>query len=171
MTKPEIAKLLRVARTIWPDLPAGEDTITAWQWALGDLSYELVQHALQAHMRTSPFPPKPADLRKVLAEDAVGPLTWQQAWDEVWQVAQRHGRTMAGFAGWSSPEVAEAVKHVGFVNVCDTDADRIPAIRAQFRDFVNAKRDRQIRAYQTGSEPIPAYVAPGNVVPITSKTG
>jgi hypothetical protein len=171
MNTSDVAKLLRVSRTLWPDIAADEDTITAWSWALGDLPYDVVQRALQVHMRTSPFPPKPSDLRKVIAEEAVTCITWEQAWDEVWQVVQRFGRSRIGHGGWSSPEVQAAVNHIGFAAICDSDMDHIPTIRAQFRDYYDGQRERQVRAYLTGAKPIPFLSAPDDrVVPITAKS-
>ena len=80
MNQAETTRILRLVRTTWPEIPLSEETIMAWSWAFEDMSYDDVAAALKVHLRTSPFPPKPADLRKTIAE-AVAGEPWEAAWD------------------------------------------------------------------------------------------
>ena len=158
MNRMETIKLLRVARTVWPDLPASEDAITAWCWAFEDMSYPDVEAALAIHIRTSPFAPKPADLRKPIAETVAGE-PWEAAWDELMATVRRYGIywaddrfTKRDWAGWSSPDVEAAVRHIGYREVCMADTDQLGILRAQFRDGYRSGQQRRVRDVQTGAK-------------------
>lgn len=158
MNQTETTVILRLVRTTWPEIPLTPETITAWTWAFEDMAYADVEQALKVHLRTSPFPPKPADLRKPIAE-AVAGEPWEAAWDELMATIRRYGIyfaddrfTKTDWTGWSSPDVDAAVKHIGYREVCMADTDQLGIIRAQFRDAYTNAQKRRVRDVQTGAK-------------------
>jgi hypothetical protein len=121
MNQTEATTILRLVRTTWPEIPLTDETIKVWTWALDDLPYADVESALKVHMRSSPFAPKPADLRKTVAEAVADTVPWEDAWTEVTGAVKKYGwvlfadghktyRESLRWPGWSTPEVEAAVK-------------------------------------------------------------
>lgn len=166
MERVEMAKLLRIARTVWPDIAVDTDTVTAWSWALESFPYGAVESALKDWIRASPFAPKPADLSKIISEASAAGEPWETAWDELMATIRRYGIYYADdrfrkddWPGWSSHDVEAAVRHIGYREVCGADTDQLGTVRAQFRDaYVNAQK-RRVRDVQTGAKDLIAALA------------
>jgi hypothetical protein len=168
MNETDAARLLRIARTLWPDMTIEPATITAWTWALGDLPTAAVETAMKTWIRTSAFAPKPSDLRKLIAEETAAGEPWEAAWDElmttirargVYLMDERFRSYREGWCGWSSPEVEAAIRHVGYREVCLADTETLGVLRAQFRDAYRSAQQRRIRDVQTGAHESLAVLA------------
>jgi Loader and inhibitor of phage G40P. len=170
MKRAETIKILRLVRTTWPEIELTDETIMVWTWAFDDLSYAEVQSALQVHMRTSPFAPKPADLRKTVAEAVADTAPWEDAWTEVTGTVKKYGwvlfadghktyRESLNWPGWSTPEVEAAVKVIGYRNLCLSEEEDANTLRAQFRDSYNNICKRKQTAAQVGDAALPRGTA------------
>lgn len=175
MTTAETALLLRMVRAVWPETQTNADMVRVWTWAFEDLPYPVVEQALKDWIRTSAFLPKPADLRKTIAAAAVETESWELAWTELSQTIKQYGQAiyaedrgylppylhpgtgerMAGrpaWPGWSSDDVADAVRSIGYVEAGMTEIENIGTLRAQFRDAFKAIQGRRVRDIQTGRD-------------------
>lgn len=113
MNRQETAQTLVIMRTIWPNIAVDDATIQAWQWALGDMPMAVVEPELKRWMRTSQFPPKPAEILGLIAEGLTDLPTPGEAWLMV--RARMNGAYRAEDRGyWSVPqEVKDAVEQTG----------------------------------------------------------
>lgn len=62
MTTEQTVKLLAAIKAAYPTFTGNQDTVNVWHMALGDISYEQASAAAMAYIRTSHFPPVPADI-------------------------------------------------------------------------------------------------------------
>lgn len=157
MTTNEASKLLFLMRSQWPDTVITDDTIKMWAIVLGDVPYESIELAFYAHCRTSKWAPKPAELLELIAEATVGGESWESAWDELMTAVRRYGSYLFAFdtppatwTGWSTPEVEAAVRHIGYLEVCQSEIDQLGVLRAQFRDAYRNAQQRRIKEAQLG---------------------
>lgn len=149
MTRKETARVLAILRTIWPTTIIDEDTITAYQLALGNEEYPSMVTATGQWMRTGKFFPKPAELLEIVAVDRVsGDIIPGEAWAEVLREAGRVG--VNGTPEFSNPLIARAAYAIGWRELCLTDEKHYPTLRAQFRDTLTGLRDRAVRQAQIG---------------------
>lgn len=149
MNRQETARIIAILRTIWPDIPATDDTVTAWSWAFERESYSAVEDAVKRYMRTGTFAPKPAELLALIAQQRVGPdLIPERAWTEVLAEVKRVGHYRASERQFSHPLIAEAVDAIGWRDICLSESPDI--VRAQFTKALRALMDRAIRNEQTG---------------------
>jgi len=159
MTTKETARILAVLQEIWDDMVVSESTVMAWHMAFSDLAYADVMGAVQVYMREGKFRPKPSDLRALVAEAAVQTPDWEDAWAEVMRAVKTWGSYIghavhpAGpFPGWSTPHLTAALAHLGgYEMVCSSERDRLPTVRAQFRDYYRSVRDGELRAVKVGN--------------------
>ncbi len=132
MDRKETARLLEIAGEVWPR-EITENTITAYQLALSDLTLAQVEVALAACMRAERFFPAPATLRQRIphADGVVLP-------DASATLAELH-RAIAfwGYAGvpvWSSAALEHTVQALGgWLAVCQWPLDQTGTLHAQFR--------------------------------------
>jgi hypothetical protein len=157
MTTEEAGKLLFLMRSQWPDTVITKETTKMWAIVLGDVSYESIELAFYAHCRTSKWAPKPAELLELIAEATVGGESWESAWDELMLAVRRYGSYLFAFdkppatwTGWSTPEVEAAVRHIGYLEVCQSEIDQLGVLRAQFRDAYRNAQQRRIKEAQLG---------------------
>ena len=68
MQKSDVVKLFKAITSAYPGekgfSSADMDAVNIWAAMLGDIPYERVILALQAHISESPYPPKISDIRK-----------------------------------------------------------------------------------------------------------
>lgn len=170
MTRQETAKLLLILRTIWPELSASDDTVTAWSWTLDGFPYATVEEAAKRYLRVGKFAPRPSDLLELIATDTVAPdLVVEAAWAEVMAEVKRCGynRPRLFHNGqwwdpptpqWSSPLIAGAVAAIGWAELCTSEKPEI--VRAQFIKALTALRDRAVKQVQAGDAPaLPAGIS------------
>jgi hypothetical protein len=166
MDQLEATKILRLVRTTWPEVPLSEESIMVWTLLFDDMPYAAVEQALKIHMRTSPFAPKPADLRKPIADAAADTAPWEEAWTELMRTVRKHGwilfadghdtyRHATDWPGWSTPEIKAAVEVIGYRNVCMSEEKDLNTLRAQFRDSYTNICKRKQTAVQVGDAALP----------------
>jgi len=144
MTKKGVFKLLAYLGGAYPRAckPSAEDAVVwagVWGDALSEFDDEAVLAAARAYVRAEPYPPAPADLRRLLSP---APPTAGEAWEEVWRVArvEGYGDGTLPAEAFTNPLAAEAAQAVGWANLCgltlptsDTAAaDRISYLRRDF---------------------------------------
>lgn len=129
MTTEETAKLLTFLAVLYPKLRAEtrkeeKQKIVAWSLVLADLDYTLAQAAAIKLARTLKFPPGPADI--IVAAKSITPSSHPApdlAWQEVKSAVDRCGLNITP-PPWSHPFVAEAVRRVGYTNLCVSELDQ-----------------------------------------------
>jgi hypothetical protein len=178
MNMHEAGRILRILRTVWPEAPVNQDTVTAWAWAFEDIPYELVEDAAKRWIRTGKFFPKPGELLRTIGIQAVAPdLVPEAAWTEVKSEARRVGyhRLPPLFAGgrfvererpvFSHPLIAEAVASVGWDVICTGDDSR-GFVREQFIRTMERLIEREVQRFQTGEGRLQALgSSPGPALP------
>lgn len=130
MNKQETIVLLRILRSVWPNTEINADTVTAYQWALEDLTMADGERAAKTWMRTGKFFPKPAELREIVGRAAVdSEQIAETAWIEVMAQIRRCGatktRTFSGGQFRDSPDpefstdlIRRVVESIGWRNLC-----------------------------------------------------
>jgi hypothetical protein len=142
----ETVRLLALVTRLWPWAQLQVGTPQAWQLAMDDLPYALVEQALLAVARTEQRPPTVATLRHQVAATA-GLLAPDEdvAWGLALAVASKEGVGRKHLPG----PVAEAYDTVGGAHGMTMQG--APAtVRAQYRDAYRAARDRHDRALLAG---------------------
>lgn len=161
MNRAGAARLMALIKAGWGDnFKADEKTESFWQDALSDLPYAACETALRFYAREGVFPPKPADLRKIIADLTTMDLpSAEDAWIEVKREAKRCGiNRLPVFRNgqfhdppkpeFSHPIIAKTVEVIGWREICLNDKQSI--ISAQFIKTYNAYRDRAVRETRLG---------------------
>ena len=162
MTPKETAMLLATLRAFWSEVVINESTIKGWSWAFEDISYDAAEGAVKQWIRTNKWPPKPAELRELIAEAATDIEPWEAAWAEIVAARKRYGSYVGERWGnqgaqWSSDLIARALRHIGgYQAFCAATFDEEPILRAQFRDAYQRLRAAEVRRVQIGDAGIPA---------------
>ncbi len=150
MTEAETTKVLTILRSVWPDTKIDQHTITAYHWALGEKSYQDIEQAAKVWMRTGKFFPKPAELLEILSVNkTAGDVVVEAAWGEVMQQAGSVGHR--GQPTFSHPLIGEAVRAIGWRDICLTDYADYGTLRAQFRDALRGLKNRAVSREQIGT--------------------
>lgn len=152
MNRQETAQTLVIMRTIWPNIAVDDATIQAWQWALGDMPMAVIEPELKRWMRTSQFPPKPAEILALIAEKLTDLPTPGEAWALV--RARMSGAYRSEDRGyWSVPdEVKDAVQQAGgMYNLRQSEDPGYDETR--FLKLYAAIRDRVIKDIQVNGIP------------------
>lgn len=128
MTRDETAMMLEVLVAAFPgqqtNFSDAEATITAYHLALDDVPMELGQQALRDLIRNAKFFPRPAEIRASALKLARPVPTPQEAWQVVMGEMRRIGSY--GQPQFQMPEIAAAVKSLGWRNLCmSDDVDRM----------------------------------------------
>lgn len=135
MTRQEIIKLIRVLSVNyrgWPEEGKEEDTVLLWESMLGDMSFEIGQAAVKAHMSRSPFPPTIADIRQAAIDLTTHQISASESWQMVVDAINRFGYYNEEKALESlPPEVAEMVKRFSWRELCLSEQPDV--LRAQWR--------------------------------------
>ncbi len=150
MTETETKRILAVLRSVWPDTKIDQHTITAYHWALGERSYQDIEGAAKVWMRTGKFFPKPSELLEILSENkAAGDVVVEAAWGEV--IGQASAVGFRGQPTFSHPLIADAVRAIGWRDICMTDYADYGTLRAQFRDSLRGLKNRAVSREQIGT--------------------
>lgn len=62
MTKTETARILAILASVWSNETIDDAKITAYQWALSDVTYSAAEQAAKTILQTAKFFPKPSEL-------------------------------------------------------------------------------------------------------------
>lgn len=146
MKQIEAVQLVGVLAAAYPNFPVSEATIQVYAAALGDLETSAAVRAAEELVATSRFFPTVAEIRAAAAERTMGLPTPEEALGLVLGEVRRCG--IYGRPRFDCPVVAEAVRVVGFRNICTSDNPE--ALRAHFFRVYGAYRDREIREASVG---------------------
>lgn len=82
MNEKETSLLLTSIQGIWRTQSTAADTVRIWQRALSDIPFEAAETALDAYVRgvSDDFPPKPADIRRMIGNAVLALPTEDEAW-------------------------------------------------------------------------------------------
>lgn len=123
MTPHETSRLLAILAAAFPRFEPDELKMQVWHEMLGDLDYSVAQLAAKKCMISNTFAPSIAEVRKA-AMQIMYPQrkTAAEAWEEVNRAVDRFGYYQQQEALESlSPEVARAVRAIGFEKICLTE--------------------------------------------------
>lgn len=174
MNTQEIAVLLRVLRSVWPNTEINADTVKAYEWALEDISVSDGERSVREWMRTGKFFPKPSELREIVSRAALGvDELAETAWVEVQREIKRVGfNRLPIYSGgkvlerpsrrFSTPLIAQAVESVGWGVLCTSEH---PAdVRKQFIYTFRALHQRDVSVLQRGDVHQVAALQDGSAV-------
>ncbi len=112
---------------------------------LDDIDDDLLMAATKQWLSTArPFHPSPGELRDLalsLIERGNGEKSSDEAWLEVISTMRRIGSY--GVPTWSNERIAQTVKAFGWKELCATETDQMPIIRAQFMRIYEAQTRRE----------------------------
>lgn len=82
MTREEFLTLAKAMTTMFPDMNLAKDpeAMEIWFAMMGDIDYRTASMALQAHVNTSPYPPKVVDFRRFANRQKTEGLNEEEAW-------------------------------------------------------------------------------------------
>jgi len=147
VTSAEAKKLLALLKAAFPSQDMPREMVEVYCRFLADCDYGAGCNAVASHIAKEKFFPKISELRSAIAEEAVGAPGWEAAWGEVMRAVSSLGR-------WRSPEfshpaVAAAVDCISWEAICNSDAQGLNTLRAQFRDAYQSVRSRAVAAANT----------------------
>ncbi len=146
----EFLILAKGMKAIWAkdDFLRDKDATDIWYALLKDLPYEAANAAVQIHMRTSKWPPTPAEIIDHVTKAQVKIGDWSEGWEQVIKAIGRFGYTDEAGALASMDETTRtAVKRLGWKQICQSDQDELMSIRANFRQiYGQVKTDRETQA-------------------------
>lgn len=146
MKRSDAVKLIALIQGAFsPTQAFPESTVEAYTLGLIDLDYGRANAAVVELVRTSRFLPKVAEIREAIVEAELELPAPELAWEEVLEAIRRVGpyRTPT----WSSPEVAAAVRAVGWRTMLDST--NIQSERRCFIDAYRAARAKAVRGEQS----------------------
>lgn len=119
-----------------------EETLEIWTQALFDLTDDMFEVAVLHIIRNSKFFPTIAEIRETAFNLCTEKYakTGDEAWGEVMQQIALTG-------SWGEPKfkdeiTAQAVKNLGWMEICQMDLSQLEIIRAQFRNLYNNLKQR-----------------------------
>ena len=128
--------LVKGMKSIWTKadfLPDGE-SIDMWYKLLKDLPYEYCSVAIERYAVLHKFPPTIAEIREQVVLIQADNSDWSEGWKEVMKAVGRFGQyqqeeALASMSGIT----AEAVRRLGWRQICQSETDELMSIRANFR--------------------------------------
>lgn len=144
------AEALRPLLNAFPRSGMGIANIVTYAVALSELApVELVAGVLKC-MRTCKFFPTIAEIMDASMDMVkVATDTREKSSDEAWNEVQRQMQEAFIYKTpvFSTPEIEQAAKAMGWISLCETPTDQIGTARAQFRGFYEAacQRSKQSR--------------------------
>lgn len=120
-----------------------EDTIKIWYALLKDISYEVLNVAIQKYIMTGVYPPTVADLRKLSAEITQGQQAdWGNGWEQVLLAIRKYGMYQINEALDSMDEITrQCVERLGFKEICMSE--NLANDRANFRMIYEQLAERK----------------------------
>ncbi len=143
MKKSEVAELVVVLFSAFPNAKVTEETNAAYERYLEDLDRERASAAVQRLIGTSRFLPSIAEIREAAAGVVLGPVrSGSEAWGDALEAVRRVG--WCGNPRFKDPLVKEALRlWGGWQEFCASPEDD-PGGRARFIDLYDqlARRER-----------------------------
>ena len=150
MTREEFANGMAFMATIYSkDMTA--EQVGIWYSFFENDSFEEFQRAVRKLAVSTKFFPSIAELKEAIAEDAVGMLSADQAWDKVLYAVRRYGWCNAETAMKILPAAAQlTVNHLGgFKRICESED--LEWTRKDFIKAYDANKNREQLNYTTGT--------------------
>ena len=146
MNKQEFKVLADAIRSYYPRekiIPTRE-AAELWFEALKDLDFDMAMASVKKHMQTSRWSPTISEIR----EGAVGIVrpqtTWSDGWEQVRKAIGRFGYCNEHEALESMDDLTRTVvKRLGWIQICTTELDDVPSLRANFRMIYEELSDRE----------------------------
>ena len=147
MTKQEAIQVVMILKASYPRAEVTQETILAYATMLADIEAEAGSAAIKRLICKSKWFPAIAEIRAEVAEAAtIGMPAVELAWGEVYQAISKYGMNRA--PQFSCPEVAAAVRAIGWRHIC-LDPN-VTSTRARFTDAYRAVRDGEVQVHQLG---------------------
>lgn len=110
-----------------------EDSIKIWYALLKDVSYEVLNLAIQKYIMTGVYPPTVADLRRLATEVTQGQQAdWGKGWEQVLLAIHKYGMYQINEALESMDDITrQCVQRLGFKEICLSE--NLANDRANFR--------------------------------------
>lgn len=150
MTREEFANGMAFMATIYSkDMTA--EQVGVWYSFFENDSFEEFQKAVRKLAVSSKYFPSIAELKEAIAEDAVGMLSADQAWDRVLYAIRKFGWCQAEEAMKSLPESVQlTVNHMGgFKRMCESED--LEWRRKDFMKAYEVNKNREQLDYTTGT--------------------
>lgn len=149
MKETEIIKLIGLCSANyrnWPEEGKEKATMELWQTMLSDLSFEVGQSAVKAHLSRSVYPPTVADIRDAAAKiTQPAQLDAIEAWGMVLDAIRKHGYYREKEAMENLPaDVADMVRRFTWRELCHSE--NVDTLRAQWR-MAWETQSKRIREY------------------------
>lgn len=129
MDSSEAKKVVAMVMMAFPNSRANEQTAEIYASMLVDLEFEPTKKAVRNLLATARFMPAIAEIRSAVVEICAGPRKiGGEAWGDVNECVRKFGRYQA--PEFTDPLVAECVKLMGWLALCDSTNDA--ADRARF---------------------------------------
>ncbi len=155
MTPLEAAELFRDIVAAYPNANVSERASEVYETMLADVDARAARAAAARLLATSRFMPTIAEIREAAAELTLGPRRLGgEAWGDVGMAVRRYGRNRT--PEFADPLVAEAVRQLGWLSICDSTND--VADRARFIELYDGLAQRERR--DTVAGPALALPAP-----------
>ena len=150
MTKEEFAKGMTFLSVAYQK-PLTADQVAVWYSFFENDSLIEFKKAVQKLAVSTKFFPSIAELKEAIAEDAVGMLSADQAWDKVLYAVRKYGWCNAKAAMESLPPAAQlTVNHLGgFQRICE--AEDLEWTRKDFMKAYDVNKHREQMDYTTGT--------------------
>lgn len=149
MDRKEFGVLVKGMKAVYtvPSFIPDQDAFNIWYSLLKDISYDVLNAAIQKYMLSNKVPPTIAHLREIATTVRFGELPdWSESWEEVIKAIRRYGSYNEAEALESLDDVTrQAVLRLGFRNLCMSE--NISVERANFRmiyeQLVQRHKDKQ----------------------------
>lgn len=151
MTVQGVARLLLLAKKQHPNIDGTKENVIFWQALLAELPDEVGLAALMVHLKTSPFPPKVADICRIAdsMKENQPPIA-EEAWLEVRKKLNPYQKP-----DWSHPLIGEAVRYLGYSRLCMSTrpgADQEEFVRVYERLVERKKQEGIVESARLGME-------------------
>lgn len=150
MTKEDFAKGMAFLSGVYSKSLTPEQ-LAIWYTFFETDTLEEFQRAVRIVSVRSKFMPSIAELKEAIAEDAVGMIPADQAWDKVLYAIRKFGWCQADDAMKSLPPVAQlTVNHLGgFKRICESED--LEWTRKDFMKIYDTNKNREQFEYTTGT--------------------
>lgn len=121
------------------------ETMSAYKLMLTDIPVPALKAGVMKCITNCKFLPSIAEIREA-SQDFYEEVTdtrkksYSEAWNEVLKTLASVG--YYGKPQWSTPEIAQAVESLGYINLCTMEQEQVPTYAAQFRGIYNQTCER-----------------------------
>ena len=148
----EVAEVLEMLGSIYPNTKYSETAPSAWMLLFHDIPKEAVMRVLPSVMEKSPeFAPTAPALRRAVVEAALGIPGWESGWQEIMTAFRRYGPNEQ--PEFADPVTAKAVQMMGWRSLCMSDVAHLATARAQFRTIYGNLQEKCLTAISVNGFP------------------